>query len=331
MTYQIEDQLRDYFTHVDSAQGAVDISAISSRSELRPAFESNRHHTEPETFVLDQDSPTDAPDRRRSTWPLAAAAAVVALVGGLFFLARDEAGPVLRAGESSDETSSVSATSPTSTSQAPDAGQLPFPGDVAEPGRVATDALGVDVAFDIPVPMALSIGRANQLMLFEVADPAPTPDLGNTFELYRVAGLRTRAESSSPFDDASIDPLDIDRWITESGVVVLDDREIEVDSRVARVLDVTASPEGPDAVPDDCPPELAPCRFWAAFAGGVANPGSVFSAQAPMRLYIVPIGDHEPLAIVSAGYQSDEWDDFIESTVIPTIEIGPDAPAAAVS
>ncbi len=49
-----------------------------------------------------------------------------------------------------------------------------------------------------------------------------------------------------------------------------------------------------------------------------------------MRLYIIPIGGHDPLAIMSLP-KSDEWNDFFEATVIPSIEIGPDAPPAGMS
>ena len=316
MNRPIEDQLRDYFTHVDLTQGAVELPAIHGRLALHEGLDAARHQTEPEELMLDQDRTTRGSDRTRRNWLLAAAAAaIVALVGGLFILPRDDAEPTVSA---------------EATSAPPDqvADQLPFPGGDAEPGRVATTQLGVEVAFDIPVPMSLTIGRDNQLELFAYADPVERSDLGSGFALYRVAGLRTRAEASTPFDDASVDPLDVDRWITESGVVVLDDREIEVDNRTARVLDVKASPEPLDVQPADCPPELLPCSFWATFSGGVANPGSWISAQTPVRLYIIPIGDHDPLVIMSIGGQDSEWNDFIESTVIPTMEIGPDAPPA---
>lgn len=334
MNRPIEDQLRNYFTHVDRAQGAVEVPAIHGRSAPDQAATTERHDAELELIMLDQDRTTTiSPDSRRRSWLLvsAAAAAIVALVGGMFVLARDDAEPTVPADSTSAVTSSPPTTSSASTTPNPTVGSLPFPGGTAEPGRVATSQLGVEVAFDLPVPMSLTIGRDNQLELFAFADPVERSDLDRGFGMYRVAGLRTRAESSSPFVDASIDPLDIDRWITESGVVVLDDREIEVDNRTARVLDILASPDALDDQPADCPPELRPCSFWAAFSGGVANPGGWISAVTPVRLYMIPIGDQDPLAIMSYGLQNDEWDDFFESTVIPTMEIGADAPPAGTS
>lgn len=334
MNRPIEDQLRNYFTYVDRAQGAVDVPAICGRSAMDQTVTTERHDAELELIVLDQDRTTTiSPDRRRRSWLLvsAAAAAIVALVGGLFVLARNDAEPTVPADSTSGVTPSPATTSIASTTPNLAADRLPFPGGVAEPGRVATSLLGVEVAFDVPVPMVLTIGRDNQLELFAFADPDERSDLGSGFAMYRVAGLRTRAEASTPFGEASIDPLDIDRWITESGVVVLEDREIDVDDRAARVLDIQASPDALDVQPADCPPELLPCSFWAAFSGGVTNPGSWISARTPVRLYLIPIGDHDPLAIVSYGLQSDEWDDFIESTVISTMEIGPDAPPAGTS
>jgi hypothetical protein len=334
MNRPIEDQLRNYFTHVDQAQGAVEVPTIRGRSAPDQAATTERHDAELELIVLDQDRTTTiSPDRSRRNWLLvsAAAAAIVALVGGLFVIARDDTEPTVPADSTSVATQPPATTSTTSTTPDLAANPLPFPGGTAEPGRVATSQLGVEVAFDIPVPMSLTIGRDNQLEIFAFADPVERTDLDRGFGMYRVAGLRTRAESSTPFGEASIDPLDIDRWITESGVVVLDDREIDVDNRAARVLDILASPDALDAQPADCPPDLRPCSFWAAFSGGVANPGGWISAQTPVRLYMIPIGDQDPLAIVSYGLQNDEWDDFFESTVIPTMEIGADAPPAGTS
>ena len=69
-----------------------------------------------------------------------------------------------------------------------------------------------------------------------------------------------------------------------------------------------------------------PCFYTGTVASDYARRTQWISAQAIERFYLITIEGSEPLLISVGGPAGSEWFDEVESTVIATLQLGPDAP-----
>jgi hypothetical protein len=288
---------------------------------------------------LDATSAGDAPEpgrRPRIAVAVAAVAIVAMLVGGLIVAGSrpdDAAAPSARP-EPTDPPP------PTTTVEESLGGPpvLPWAAAPIEAGSYQTDLLGVEMTLSVPQPLLLSVTRAGVVILDDglstELDALPdqsngwTPDNVVEVAFLRVAGWSTRSESrlTGP-KAASIDPYDLDGWIADNDVIVTTDGRLRIAGRTARVLDVMVDADTAVGA-TSCFEAYDPCLVPAAIAGvdEVVRTRPFLSAAVSHRIYLVPIDGSEPLAIIVTAPNGDDWFDTVHNEVIPSLELGPDAP-----
>lgn len=257
-------------------------------------------------------------------WPLvAAAAAIVALlVGALALVNRD------RDTQPADD--------PPTPTVAPEPESAPvseFPdaGSVLEPGRYTTDTPGVTVTFTLgegrTAPWTLATNERAGISL--VSDESAR-------EFIAIGRIGSWFDADEARDEnttglGSIAAGDIDGWIEQNGIIVVNSAEVEVGGRSAEYrqfrLDTT-----PGATADFCPDGEAPCLWAVSGSADVIDESSTPVPVGRDRLHsvwLVDMAEYEPLFVVAIPNLVDEETWFAETVqpIIDSIELGEPAPA----
>ena len=212
-----------------------------------------------------------------------------------------------------------------------DADALPIPGADVDPGRYASDSLGVPVEFDLDVGLTAAWTLANEepgrLWFISSGSDREFLAMGRLGSWYDATEARTADQSGL----GSIPPDDIDGWIAQNGIIVVDSADVEVGGRPAKYrqfrLDTT-----PGATADFCGGS-APC-LWAATGspdvlGGTANPVEV-GFDRVQSIWLVDMDEFEPVYIFAAAQLGDgdeQWFADIVQPIVDSIEFGEPAPA----
>ncbi len=208
---------------------------------------------------------------------------------------------------------------------------LPRPGGTAEPGRYASDALGVPVEFDLGVaqtaPWAVMNEEPGRLWMHSEGSDVEFLAMGRLGSWYDAIEARTEGTTGL----GSIPPDDIDGWIAQNGIIVVDSDEVEVGGRTAEYrqfrLDTT-----PGATADFCGGG-APC-LWAStgspdVVGGTANPIQI-GLDRVQSIWLVDMDEFEPVYIFAAaqlGEDGDQqWFTDVIQPIIDSITFGEPAP-----
>ena len=275
-------------------------------------------------------------------WPLvAAAAAVVALAIGAIALVNRDDGVELPADvptptvapapddQTTDQTADGQLTGePIATASAL---ELPPPGGAIEPGRYASDALGVPIELDLDAAQtaawALITEEPGRLWIISQGSDQELLAMGRLGSWYDATEARTADITGL----GSIPPDDIDGYIAQNDIIVVDSEEVEVGGRPAAFrqfrLDTT-----PGATGDFCDGS-EPC-LWAStgspdVVGGTANPLEV-GFDRVQTIWLVDMGEFEPVyifAVAHLGEDGDQqWIDDIVQPIIDSIQFGEPAP-----
>jgi len=313
--------------------------------------------------ALEPDAPEQQAPKR--TWLMAAAAAVaaLALIAGLIFagtraddepVPADQPEPTVAAVEPEPTVASVEpepdaeaddaappaepqdqtedATDPVAPADPVEAGDaLPATFESVPAGRYTTSQLGVDATFDLPGDLLLTSNRPGNVTLIGGYDGSYVPETGVAVNLNRWAGWSTRDEATLVAPTGSIDPYDVDAWVASNDITLLSDTEREIAGRPARVFDVqvdpastvqaTTYPNGPG-----CFPGWEPCFHMGAIANDDGQRTDWVSAKRVTRFYLLTIEGSEPLIVAVGAQPGSDFFDQIESTLIGSLELGPDAP-----
>lgn len=287
------------------------------------------------------DASAPGPDRRRRRpWLLLVNAALVigALVAAIVVVSRPDTAPT------SDTTPPPESTLPAVEPEP--ALPLPFVGSTVQPGRHSTPLLGVPVTLTLDDEWSVTEAQASSIALHS---PAEDQDIDVTTArwifLARLGGWNTPAQAIDPSfrTTGSIEPDDIDRWLDQNDVVVLDRRNTEVDGRAAIVIDLQVDATGTSApldfardpfslYNDTCDPTTEPCFWYRSIPsdsdhGRGPRPDPVLHAGQTRRMWLMPIGGLEPILIEAVVPVGDErWLDDFEATTIASLDLGDDAP-----
>ena len=142
----------------------------------------------------------------------------------------------------------------------------------------------------------------------------------------------TEARTEGTTGLGSIPPDDIDGWIAQNGIIVVDSADVEVGDRPAKYrrfrLDTT-----PGATADFCGAG-APC-LWAStgspdVVGGTANPLQVGEDRA-QSIWLVDMDEYEPVYIFAAARLGDDgneqWITDVVQPIVDSIAFGDPAPS----
>ena len=288
-------------------------------------------------------------DHTRRNWLVAAAAAVLLLIAGLVVAAtRNDDTTLVPADTPAPTVAPDDAANPLAVDPAPDeeataldpstvGEQIPVRGVTAAAGQYTTNVLGVDVSFTTPRPLLVIANRTSDVVLidgYDESDGSFPPDTGIALTFQRWAGWSTRDEAVIETPTASIDPYDVDAWVADNDVTLIADTTTTIAGRPARVFDVQVDPattvqaatRAATNTSGGCIAGWEPCFYTGTVASDYALRTQWISAQQITRFYLITIEGSEPLLIGASGPAGSEWFDEVESSVIATLQLGPDAP-----
>jgi hypothetical protein len=332
---------------------------VPEPSDLAPPIRTSgdlidfRHRSSTMTLTaIEPDAPENHHTRR--SWLVAAAAAVLLLIAGLVVAAsRNDDATLVPADSPAPTVAPDDATNPPAgdpatddaADPAPDEAPVPDPsrigeqipvfGATAEAGLYTTNVLGVDVSFTTPRPLFVAANRVSDVTLIDGYDGGFTPESGLALTFNRWAGWSTRDEAVIETPTASIDPYDVDAWVADNDVTLMSDATTTIAGRPARVFDVQVDPASTvqaattntsSVSSRGCVAGWEPCFYTGTVASDYGRRTQWISAQAIARFYLITIEGSEPLLISVGGPAGSEWFDEVESTVIATLQLGPDAP-----
>lgn len=209
--------------------------------------------------------------------------------------------------------------------------ELPPPGGSIEPGRYASDALGVPVELDLDAGRTAEWGLLNEepgrLWINSKNSDQELLAMGRLGSWYDATEARTADITGL----GSIPPDDIDGYIVQNDIIVVNSEEVEVGGRPAAFrqfrLDTT-----PGATGDFCDGS-EPC-LWAStgspdVVGGTVNPLEV-GFDRVQTMWLVDMGEFEPVYIFAVAHLGDEgdqqWIDDIVQPIVDSIEFGEPVP-----
>jgi len=355
----LHEQLNALGRHLDAEAPTITTAEILSRSDTVTGEADARALTVAESDAPDERFPAKpnmevimlAPDRdesptRTRTWMMVAAIAAVALIGALLVAAtRADEDPV----PADEPEPTVPAVEPEPEADAASAEPLVFAGQDVEPGWHTTPLLGVPVTLTIEERWSVAEAQASSIALRNPAGESEV-DVATVRWIFltRLAGWNTPIQATDPSfrTTGSIEPDDIDRWLDQNDVVVLDRRDVLVDNRDAVVVDVQVDPAGTSApldfardpfnhYTDTCGPATEPC-IWYRSIPSISDPGRgprpdpVMHTGQIRRMWLIPIEGLEPILIEAVVPVGDErWLDDFETTTMTSLDLGDDAPPLA--
>ena len=281
-----------------------------------------------DTGATQHQEPRGGSNPRRQWLLVAAVIAVLGLVAGLIFIGN-------RADEEPVPADEPEPTAPEATVDAEPAAE-PEPVPLAQfenfgPGTYDTTLLGVPLTFDTDEAWTTVFFQTGELLFlnpdFETAGV-------RSWRVTRLGGWHTSDEAGDPefLEPASIDPYEIESWIGEGYILGEQLPDTVVGGRSTTVYDIQPDPDsGLDA---GCPPEQLPCFFPTSvseesFSRAQARDefrrvGGPSDAGVETRLWLVAIDGFDPILIDASGVAG--WTDTFESTILASIDLGPDGP-----
>lgn len=234
--------------------------------------------------------------------------------------------------ESTTTVAAPEATEPPAEAK-PTALALPAQAEMAPGGRYSTDQMGVSMEFTTPRELFVTLNGPGEIGMvdgFDLATGEYSPETGIAFGIRRWAGWSTAEEATAQVPTASIDPYDVDTWFASTDVMVLGDEARTIGDRPVRVFDVTVDPETElvSHVPGEgvCFEGFEPCIYIGASTSDPDTVNDWLSGIRTTRFYLFTIEGSEPLLIRASAPHGHPWIEEVESTVIPSLVLGPDAP-----
>ncbi len=198
---------------------------------------------------------------------------------------------------------------------------LPAAGATVAPGRYASDSLGVPIEFDLDAgqtaPWALLNDDPGSIWIISAGSDQEFVAIGRLGSWYDATEARTEDTTGL----GSIPPDDIDGWIEQNGIIVVDSADVEVGGRPAKYrqfrLDTT-----PGATAEFCPSGGAPCLHAATgspdVVGGTAQPIPV-GGDRVQSIWMIDMDEFEPVYIFAAANLEDDRPWFTD-TVQPFVD-----------
>lgn len=257
------------------------------------------------------------PTEPRRQWLLAAAAVVIlAIAVGVIIRSGDDGAVVADQPEEQSGTT-VTTVDEVSTPLLPG---LPLP-----TGPVNTDLLGVTMAFEAPGPMEVVYAKPGEFQLFY-----DQPDGAiRVFVANRIGGWYTQSESVDRVsrEPGSMDPNDLEAWFAENETDADRRPDTTISGRTVEVWDFGVNPDLEGSLFDDCPRCVKGSSVVPFDPLVVQQQNRIVNPFLAFRLWFVRIDGMEPIGIwAAADAENPAWLDEFEATILPTIELGPDAP-----
>lgn len=230
------------------------------------------------------------------------------------------------------ETTTTDATEPPAEEQAT-AVPLPAQHQMAQAGRYATGQMGVTMEFTTPRELFVTLNGPGEIGMvdgFDLATGEYSTENGIALGIRRWAGWSSAEDATAEVPTASLDPYDVDTWFASTEVMVLSDETRTIADRPVRVFDVTVDPET-DLVSDVpgegvCFEGFEPCIYIGSSTSSPDSVNDWLSAIRTTRFYLFTIEGSQPLLIRASAPHGHPWIDEVESSVIPSLVLGPDAP-----
>ncbi len=253
-------------------------------------------------------------------WLAAAAAlAIVAIAAGLLFTSGEEEGLVV-ADQPDDQSSSTVVEQETPAEPTILVPGLPLPAEA-----VTTDFLGMTMDFEAPGQMEVVYPRPGEFQLFyEQPD-----DAVRVFVAARIGGWYTQSESIDRLsrEPGSMDPNDLEAMFAENETTVDRRPDTTISGRTVEVWDVRVNPDLEGSLLDDCPRCVKSTSVVPFDPLVVQQQNRIVNSFLTFPFWFVRIEGSEPIGIwAAADLENPAWLDEFEATILPTIELGPDAP-----
>lgn len=286
--------------------------------------------TEITMLTAEPDTEHEIAERKRNWLAVAAAVAIVVIAVGVFAMNRGDSDDLVVTDDPpTDETveDSAPATTTPVTAETPGAEARPLRSGRPVNGLTETGTLGMTITFDLPELMEPAFVERGAFSLFREADEEL--DMGG-FAAGRVGGWYDAEQSvdNAYRGEGSIDANDVEGWIEANQHIAERLPDATVSGRTARVFDIQVDENVEGSLYDD----WARCVLVNTVSTEFFNPGTTqttdkaFHPGLKHRLWFIEVDGFDPIAIWAAGF-SDEttYLDEFEATILPTIEIGPDA------
>jgi hypothetical protein len=296
-----------------------------------------------------EDTEVETPNQGRRWLAIAASIAIVAIAAAALLRSGDDDTPIIadQPDEQSETTEAPTTEQPTTeqpTTEQPTTEQPTttvaettttvadseeaatlVPGLPLGAGAVTTDFLGVTMTFDSPSDAEVVYAQPGEFQLFY---PQPV-DAIRVFVAARIGGWYTKSESIDKFnrEPGSIDPNDLELYFADSETIAERRPDTTISGRTVEVWDVQVDPDVEGTLIDECPRCLLTSSIAPFNPLTVQQENRIINQFLTFRLWFVRIEGMEPIAIwAAANVENPEWLDEFETTILPTIELGPDAP-----
>lgn len=274
---------------------------------------------------------------RTPKWlPIAAAAAVAIIVAGVFALSRGDGEDLL---VTDDPPAEVTVDGDVEEDSAPDTSEPPV--EEAKPlivglpvtGLMEADQLGITMTFETDEMLATDFVEPGSFALF------PFSEVGR-FGASRVGGWYDAEQSidDTHLGEGSIDANDVEAWIENNQHIAQRLPDTAISGRTARVYDITLDENMEGSIPvvrsrmpswfDDSDR----CVLVNSVSTEFPDPQTTtYTEQKAIcsdqrrRLWFIEVDGFDPIAIWAEAFDDSGYIDEFEATILPTIEIGPDA------
>ena len=271
-------------------------------------------------------------ERKRSWLAVAAAAAVAVIAAGVFVINRDDGDeinvtddPPAEVDDTNDGDNNEESAPDTTVARSVEA--TPLLSGLPVSGLTTKEDLGMTLTFDIPEPMQTTFVEPGAFSLFKPADA--DEDIGIILAS-RVGGWYDAEQSvdNTYRGEGSIEANDVEGWIEANQHVAERLPDTTVSGRTARVYDIRVDEGVEGSLFDDCP--RCVLVFSASsefFDPGTAQSGDkVINPGLKLRLWFIEVDGFDPITLWAAGFGEEAtFIDEFEATILPTVEIGPDA------
>lgn len=281
----------------------------------------DREPTRDTEIIMLTDNTT--PTRR---WPIVAAAAAVAAVavGAIALTARGDDNEIPAEPPPTVAPDGESTADPGGAPR-----ELPDVDEQVPPGRYSTDALGTPVTFELgegaTAPWTLVAHDGSGIQLW-------SDDSAREFiAMGRIGSWMTsdEARDEEHRGSGSIRPDDIDGWIEQNAILVVDGGTVDVGARTAEYrrfrLDPAASAEW-------CPRSEQPCLWALAGSADMIDADTVpvpFARDRQHSLWLIDMDDFEPFMVLAIPNLADEdtWFADVVQPIVDSMTFGEPGPA----
>lgn len=312
-----------------------DLSHIADQASPSPtawaAIQERMAEPEPnETTEIIVLNPEETSDRKRTWLAVAAAAAVLVIAAGVFASTRDDGDDLLVTDDPPIETTietDIEEDSAPDTTETPVEEPTPLLAGLPVNGLTSTQDFGMTLTFEVSDPMQATFVEPGYFSLMKPSDVEE--DIG-IIVASRVGGWYDADQSvdNTYRGEGSINANDLEGWIEANQHVAVSLPDATISGRTARVYDIRIDESVEGSLFDNCDRcVLTHSPSSEFFDPGTAQSGNkVVNPGLKLRLWFIEVDGFDPIAIWAGGFGPDAtFIDEFESTILPTIEIGPDA------